>query len=105
MSSSAEAGAAPVAALRKSWAETPGIVGWLTTVDHKRIGVRYGVTAAGFFVLAGVAAMVMRTQLAGADQTLVTPGAYNELFTMHGMTMIFLFVTPMLSGFGNYFVP
>jgi len=91
--------------LRRSWAEPTGLVAWLATVDHKRIGLRYGVTAAGFFLAGGIEAAVMRAQLAQPDQHLLTPEAYDQLFSMHGLTMIFLFATPMLSGFGNYFVP
>jgi cytochrome c oxidase subunit 1/cytochrome c oxidase subunit I+III len=77
----------------------------LATVDHKRIGCRYGVTAAGFFLAGGIEAAVMRAQLAQPDEHLLDPEAYDQLFSMHGLTMIFLFVTPMLSGFGNYLVP
>jgi len=94
-----------VGRLRRSWAEPAGLVAWLATVDHKRIGLRYGVTAAAFFLAGGLEAAVMRAQLARPDQRLLTPEAYNQLFSMHGLTMIFLFVTPMLSGFGNYLVP
>ncbi len=91
--------------LRRSWAEPGAFVTALATVDHKRIGVRYLVTATVFFLLAGLEALTMRTQLARPNERLLTPEAYNQLFSMHGVTMIFLFVTPMLSGFGNYFVP
>jgi len=94
-----------VGRLRRSWAEPTGLVAWLATVDHKRIGLRYGVTAAAFFLAGGLEAAVMRTQLARADQHLLTPEAYDQLFSMHGLTMIFLFITPMMSGFGNYLVP
>jgi cytochrome c oxidase subunit I+III len=91
--------------LERAWAEPGGLVSALTTVDHKRIGVRYLVTASAFFVLAGIEALVMRMQLAGPNRRLLSPEMYDQLFSMHGVTMIFLFVTPMLSGFGNYFVP
>src|SRR3954469_18315364 len=94
-----------VGRLRRSWAEPSGLVGWASTVDHKRIGLRYGVTAAAFFLAGGAEAAVMRAQLAQPDEHLLTPEGYNQLFSMHGLTMIFLFVTPMLSGFGNYLVP
>ena len=87
------------------WKEPPGLLGFFSSVDHKRIGVRYIVTAFVFFVFAGVQALVMRWQLAGPNQTVVGPQAYNELFTMHGTTMIFLFNTPVLAGFGNYLLP
>ncbi len=91
--------------LDELWEEPGGIVSWLSTVDHKRIGVRYLVTATVFFVLAGIEALAMRTQLAVPRNELISPDAYDQLFTMHGVTMIFLFVTPMFAGFGNYFVP
>ena len=87
------------------WDESPGLATTLKSVDHKRIGVRYLYTAFIFFVLAGIESLVMRVQLATPDQTLLTPEQYNQLFSMHGVTMIFLFATPMLSGFGNYFIP
>ncbi len=102
----------PIPALRRVrrldaiWAETPGIVGFFTTVNHKRIGRRYFVTAFAFFVAGGVEALLMRTQLASAENHVLGPKAFDQAFTMHGVTMIFLFVTPMLSGaFGNYLVP
>jgi cytochrome c oxidase subunit I+III len=91
--------------LERSWHEPEGLKTFLTSVDHKRIGKRYLVTAFVFFVLAGLEALAMRTQLAQANEGLIGPERFNELFTMHGVTMIFLFVTPMLSGFGNYLVP
>src|SRR5207253_10200365 len=81
------------------------IVGFLTTVDHKRLGMRYVYTAFVFFFVAGIQALIMRTQLATPDATLIGPQAYNQLFTMHGTTMIFLFNTPVLAGFANYLLP
>ena len=96
---------ASVEQLERAWAEPGRLVTAIATVDHKKIGVRYLVTASVFFVLAGLEAMLMRTQLAEPNSGLLTPEAYNQLFSMHGITMIFLFVTPMLSGFGNYLVP
>src|SRR5205807_6625817 len=72
---------------------------------HKKIGKRYVYTAFLFFLLGGLEALIVRTQLARPDQSLVTPSTYDELFSMHGITMIFFFVTPMLFGFGNFFVP
>jgi cytochrome c oxidase subunit I+III len=92
-------------ALAPIWEQPSGITSFLTSVDHKRIGIRYLVTATVFFCLAGIEALTMRTQLAVPRAEVVGPEAFNELFSMHGITMIFLFVTPMLSGFGNYFVP
>ena len=91
--------------LERLWSEPPGIGTWLDTVDHKRIGKHYIYTAFAFFTAGGVEAAVMRTQLARPDQRILNPEAYNQLFSMHGITMIFFFVTPMLFGFGNYFIP
>jgi cytochrome c oxidase subunit I len=85
--------------------ERTGWLSWLTTTDHKRIGIMYMVLTFGFFILGGVEALMMRLQLAQADNTLLDPQTYNQLFTMHGATMIFLFVVPMMAGFGNYLVP
>jgi cytochrome c oxidase subunit 1 len=82
-----------------------GLMSWLTTTDHKRIGILYLVTSFVFFILGGTEALVIRLQLGAANNTLVTPEVYNQLFTMHGTTMIFLFIVPVLAGFGNYFVP
>jgi cytochrome c oxidase subunit 1 len=81
------------------------VTGWLTSVDHKRIGILYIVTAFGFFFAAGVMALLMRLQLAQAEQEIITKDGYNQLFTIHGTAMIFLFVVPILAGFGNYVVP
>ncbi|MBA3328267.1 MAG: cytochrome c oxidase subunit I [Solirubrobacterales bacterium] len=78
---------------------------WVTTTDHKKIGIMYLVTTFVFFILGGVEALLMRVQLGAADNTFLTPSTYNALFTMHGTTMIFLFVVPIMAGFGNYFVP
>ncbi len=82
-----------------------GLWSWITTVDHKRIGTLYGVTAFIFFLVAGVEALIMRTQLAGSENDLVTPEVFNQLFTMHGTTMIFLVVMPMSSAFFNWMIP
>ncbi|MEV0609038.1 cytochrome c oxidase subunit I [Polymorphospora rubra] len=91
--------------LAENWNERPSLRSWLTTVDHKRIGRRYLVTAGFFFALAGISALLMRTQLANPGSDLLSPQQYNQLFTMHGTAMIFLFATPMLFGFGNFLVP
>jgi cytochrome c oxidase subunit I+III len=91
--------------LERTWRDSPGIPGFFTTVDHKRIGRRYIYTSFAFFFLAGLAALVMRDQLASSNNNLLAPETYNELFTMHGTTMIFLFNTPVLAGFGNYLIP
>ena len=82
-----------------------GVWSWLTTVDHKRIGVLYGTTAFVFFLLGGLEALLMRAQLARPDSTLLGAQTYNELFTMHGTTMIFLAVMPLSTAFINFAVP
>jgi cytochrome c oxidase subunit I len=78
---------------------------WVTTVDHKEIGILYLVTTLVFFGLGGIEALLMRLQLATPRAELMGPSVYNALFTMHGTTMIFLVVMPMLLGFANYVVP
>jgi cytochrome c oxidase subunit 1/cytochrome c oxidase subunit I+III len=78
---------------------------WLSTVDHKRIGILYMVTALVFFLIGGIEAMFIRIQLAVPNNTFLHPDAYNTLFTMHGTTMIFLVAMPALFGLANYFVP
>ncbi|MGA9313371.1 MAG: cytochrome c oxidase subunit I [Solirubrobacteraceae bacterium] len=85
--------------------EPKGWVSWVTTTDHKRIGIMYMVTTFAFFILGGVEALLIRLQLGVPNNTLVSPQIYNQLFTMHGTTMIFLFVVPMMAGLANYFVP
>ena len=95
----------PQVVAHRAEAEPRGLMSWLTTTDHKRIGILYLVTSFAFFVLGGTEALMIRLQLGEANNTLVSPEVYNQLFTMHGTTMVFLFVVPMLAGFGNYFVP
>ena len=82
-----------------------GILAWLTTTDHKRIGVSYMVTAYLFFLLGGVLALVMRAELYDPGLQLTSEGRYNELFTMHGLIMMILFLGPFGFGLANYFVP
>jgi cytochrome c oxidase subunit 1 len=82
-----------------------GWLSWLTTTDHKKIGIMYMYATFLFFILGGVEALLMRLQLSGSDNTILGPRVYNELVTMHGSTMVFLFVVPVLAGFGNYMVP
>jgi cytochrome c oxidase subunit 1/cytochrome c oxidase subunit I+III len=92
--------------LERLWTERHGLVGWLTTCDHKRIGILYFFTSLAFFAAGGIEALLMRTQLIGPDQRLLSPDAYDQMFTLHGVTMIFLFVIPMSTGaFGNYLLP
>ncbi|MGV8856799.1 MAG: cytochrome c oxidase subunit I [Devosia sp.] len=87
------------------WETAPGLYGWLATVDHKVIGIRYLCTAFFFLIIGGLEALVMRVQLAQPELKLVSPDAYNQLFSMHGTTMMFLYALPMLSGFSNYLWP
>lgn len=82
-----------------------GLVSWLTTVDHKRLGILYMVSALFFFVLGTAESFAIRTQLAFPEQRLINPDLYNELFTMHGVTMVFLAIMPLGIGLANYFVP
>jgi cytochrome c oxidase subunit I len=92
--------------LERVWTPRPGLVGWLTTTDHKRIGILYFFTALAFFGAGGVEALLIRTQLIGPHGHVLSPMVYDEVFTMHGITMIFLFVIPMTTGaFGNYLLP
>jgi cytochrome c oxidase subunit I+III len=92
--------------LDRIWEESPGVVGWLTTTDHKRIGILYFFTSLAFFAAGGVEALMMRTQLIGPQSGLLGPHAYNQAMTMHGVTMIFFFVIPISTGaFGNYLIP
>ena len=78
---------------------------WFTSVDHKKIGILYIVNSFLFFFAAGILALVIRTELAVPGMQFVDQDTYNQAFTMHGTIMLFLFVIPALSGFGNYIVP
>jgi cytochrome c oxidase subunit I len=91
--------------LTRTWGSRPGIIGWFTTVDHKVIGRRYIVTAFVFLLLGGILSAVMRAQLARPDSGLISPDLYNQLFTMHGTTMMFLFAVPVMEAFAVYLVP
>src|SRR5437763_8785069 len=92
--------------LERIWAEPDGLLGWLKTTDHKRIGLMYLFATLIFFGAGGVEALLVRTQLIGPDLHVLSPKAYDQVFTMHGVTMIFLFVIPMTTGaFGNYLIP
>jgi len=81
------------------------LLAWISTVDHKRIGILYLLVTLFFFLVGGVEALLMRIQLARPESTFLTPDQYNQIFTMHGTTMIFLVVMPALIGLGNYVVP
>ncbi|MBX6322434.1 MAG: cytochrome c oxidase subunit I [Rhodospirillaceae bacterium] len=98
-------GSPAVAGLERIWETRPGLLGWIGTVDHKRIGIRYLVTAFAFLAAGGIEALVMRLQLAGPEERLLDPESYDQLFSMHGLTMIFLYALPVLSGFSNYLWP
>ncbi len=78
---------------------------WITTVDHKRIGILYGVSAFAFFLVGGVEALLIRLQLARPESAVVSAGTFNALFTMHGTTMVFLAIMPFGAAFFNYLVP
>src|SRR6202049_1337796 len=80
-------------------------VDWVLTTDHKKIGIMYLVLTFVFFGLGGIEALLMRLQLGAPNNTLISNQHYNQLLTLHGTTMIFLFVVPVMAGFGNYFVP
>jgi cytochrome c oxidase subunit 1 len=93
------------AAMRATWAPARGFLGWFTETDHKHIGIRYVVTALCFFALAGLEAAVIRIQLSKPGNDFVSNDFYNQLFTMHGTTMMFLFAVPIMEGMGLYLLP
>lgn len=86
-------------------AERPAILEWITTVDHKKLGILYLYTSMFFFAVGGILALLVRTQLAVANNDFVSNDAYNQIFTMHASAMLFLFIIPIWAGFGNYIVP
>jgi cytochrome c oxidase subunit I+III len=91
--------------LSRLWDTAPGLAGFFSSVDHKQIGIRYIVTAFLFLAIGGIEALLMRLQLAGPNLSWLTPEQYNDLFSTHGMTMIFLYASPILSGFSNFLWP
>ncbi len=91
-------------ATRRTWAQTT-LGSWVTTTDHKKLGILYLYTAFIFFLIGGIEASLIRLQLATPNGTVLNPEQYDQVFTMHGTTMIFLFVMPTMVGFGNYLVP
>jgi cytochrome c oxidase subunit I+III len=93
------------AMLESTWARKPGLWGFLTSTNHKDIGLRFIITAFVFFLLAGVLALLMRLQLAMPGNTIFGPDRYNQIFTTHGSTMMFLFAVPVMEGMGLYLVP
>src|SRR5574342_356968 len=84
---------------------TTGFWSWITTVDHKKIGILYGVTSFLFFLIGGSEALLIRLQLAQPNQDILSPSVYNQMFTMHGITMVFLVVMPLSAAFFNYLLP
>ena len=96
--------AKPFVLFRRPTTKT-GLLGWLTTVDHKKIGMMYGAFATAFFLLGGLEALLIRTQLIVPNNRFITAQFYNELFTMHGTTMIFLAVMPLNAAFFNLLIP
>jgi cytochrome c oxidase subunit I+III len=92
-------------ALERVWKRPPGFIGWITTTHHKDIAIRYIVTAFIFFALAGILAFFMRLQLSFPENNILGPDRYNQFFTVHGMTMMFLFAVPVMEALGLYFVP
>jgi cytochrome c oxidase subunit 1 len=88
-----------------SWSFFPNISEWLTTVDHKRLGVLYILVALVFLIIAGIEASIMRFQLIRPDNNCVSPELFNRMFTMHGTTMIFFVAMPLVFGFANYLTP
>ena len=105
LSDDAHRDASDAAALRRTWSDKPTLIGWICTVDHKAIGRRFVVTAFGFFTIAGLLAAAMRAQLAFPGSTLIGPDFYNQIFTMHGTAMMFLFAVPVMQGMAVYLVP
>ncbi len=95
----------PATTIFRRPSSTTGLWSWITTVDHKKIGIMYGYAAFTFFIIGGIEALLLRIQLAQANSEFLTAGAYNALFTMHGTTMIFLFVMPAGAAFMNYLLP
>jgi cytochrome c oxidase subunit 1/cytochrome c oxidase subunit I+III len=91
--------------LRALWETKPGFIGWLSSVDHKEIGIRYIITAFAFLIIGGVEALIFRLQLSWSNLHVLSPEQYDQLFSTHGMTMIFLYAGPVLSGFSNYLWP
>ncbi|HEX3281842.1 MAG TPA: cbb3-type cytochrome c oxidase subunit I, partial [Pyrinomonadaceae bacterium] len=91
--------------LERVWSRPPGIIGWFTDTDHKSIALRYVVTAFVFFLFGGVEALLMRIQLARPESHFLSPDLYNQVFTVHGTTMMFLFAVPIMTALGIYLVP
>jgi cytochrome c oxidase subunit 1/cytochrome c oxidase subunit I+III len=93
------------ARLTALWERPHTLWGWLASVDHKDIGRRYIVTALLFLLGGGIEALLFRIQLARPEAHVLSPEAYNQMFSLHGITMIFWYASPILSGFGNFLIP
>lgn len=91
--------------LTELWETPKGLYGWFATVDHKTLGIRYLMTAFAFLIIGGVEALLMRIQLTRANMAFLTPEMYDQIFTMHGLTMILWYASPILTGFSVYLVP
>jgi cytochrome c oxidase subunit I+III len=91
--------------LEETWSDRPGLWGWLTSTNHKSIGKRYIITAFAFFVAGGILAILMRLQLSRPENNFLGPDRYNQIFTMHGSTMMFLFAIPVMEAMAVYLVP
>jgi cytochrome c oxidase subunit I+III len=91
--------------LERTWGARPGLVGWLSNTDHKSVATRYVATAMVFFLLGGIEAALMRIQLARPENAFLGPDTYNQIFTTHGTTMMFLFAVPIVTAIGLYLVP
>jgi cytochrome c oxidase subunit I len=92
-------------ALGRTWSRKPGLWGWLSTTDHKEVGRRYIVTAFVFLILGGILALLIRAQLATPESGLIGPDRYNQIFTMHGTTMMFLFAVPVMDAMAVFLIP
>ncbi|MGB6875479.1 MAG: cytochrome c oxidase subunit I [Candidatus Acidiferrales bacterium] len=97
--------AAPTIPIARDTADRSSLLGWVATVDHKRIGIMYLMLSLIFFGAGGIEALLMRIQLARPNNNFLSPDAFNQIFTMHGTTMIFLVAMPVLTGMANYLVP
>ena len=91
--------------LEKIWRSPPGLWGWLRTVNQTSVGKRYINTALIFFLLAGILGILIRTQLVYPENDFLSAKVYNQIFTVHGITMMFLFAIPVMEGVAIYFIP
>ncbi|MFO7963048.1 MAG: cbb3-type cytochrome c oxidase subunit I [Desulfobacterales bacterium] len=89
----------------RTWESPKGLIGWISDVNNRPLGIRYMAASLAFFLVGVVLALVMRTQLAVPENHMLTPGVYNRVFTMHGSTMLYLFAVPFIEGLGLYMIP